>query len=814
MGGSGAFRSLLLITCLFLAVWPAGEARAAWPSDGRALCTSADQQFSVVSVPGGSGSTFVAWMDRRSGARFDLYAQRVLGNGNLDPSWPVNGVGVCTAAGDRAEFAMIADGNGGALLAWVDLRSGNRDVYAQHLLVTGVVDPAWPAGGRALCTATGAQQYLALTGDGSGGAFVAWADHRSGLTNDLYAGHVSASGDLDSGYPANGAPLCTAPGGQFSPVAVSVGGGAAVIVWLDSRGGSTAQVRAARVVSKTGVDPNWGGGDVALTSAANAGGGLTAIADPDGGVIVTWEDARGADQDLYAQHVRGDGTPDPSWPADGLAVSATPATEMGPHLVSDGSAGAIVAWWEGEEDGNVHAHHVLGTGTLDPAWPSGGRDVCVAPGAQTEAALASDGAGGAIVAWADERAARNTNIFVHHVLAGGALDGAWPVQGRAVCAATGHQNRPAIASDGSGGAIVAWVDERGFDEDVYANRVTSIGLVGNLAPEIVELSDVPFDQGGKVLVLWNACAIDTLPSRAISSYVLWRQLTTAAATRALGSGAALIAAGEAPEAGPVRGAIRRVTTNAEAEYWEYLVTVPARQIPGYAYTVTTPSDSLPGHLPWNVIIVEAVRADGTGYYDSPPDSAYSVDNLAPAQPAQVTAAYSGGQTHLQWTANSEPDLACYHVYRGVSSDFTPSPGNRIATPTSPNCTDPGPPGGYYKTSAVDVHGNESGFTLTTPTQTTGVDAGGQVVFSLDGARPNPTRGISLRVAFGLPNGSPARLELLDVGGRRVLVRDVGSLGAGRHTVNLAEERRVAPGLYWLQLQQGPNRQRTRVAVIE
>jgi len=49
---------------------------------------------------------------------------------------------------------------------------------------------------------------------------------------------------------------------------------------------------------------------------------------------------------------------------------------------------------------------------------------------------------------------------------------------------------------------------------------------------------------------------------------------------------------------------------------------------------------------------------------------------------------------------------------------------------------------------------------------------------------------------------------------KLAVAEVGSLGAGRHTVNLAEGRRLAAGLYWVRLTQGVNRRSTRVAVIE
>jgi hypothetical protein len=95
-----------------------------------------------------------------------------------------------------------------------------------------------------------------------------------------------------------------------------------------------------------------------------------------------------------------------------------------------------------------------------------------------------------------------------------------------------------------------------------------------------------------------------------------------------------------------------------------------------------------------------------------------------------------------------------------------------------------------------------------------VNDGGSLAFALEGVRPNPTRGSGLNVAFELPNGGGARLELLDVSGRRVLSREVGSLGAGRHTVNLSAGRKVAPGLYWVRLSQGANQRATRVAVLE
>ena len=86
-------------------------------------------------------------------------------------------------------------------------------------------------------------------------------------------------------------------------------------------------------------------------------------------------------------------------------------------------------------------------------------------------------------------------------------------------------------------------------------------------------------------------------------------------------------------------------------------------------------------------------------------------------------------------------------------------------------------------------------------------------FTLEGLRPNPSRGELLRVAFALPSSAAARLELLDVSGRRVVEREVGALGAGRHVLDLAAGRRLAQGLYLVRLTQGANVRVARVSVL-
>ena len=75
-----------------------------------------------------------------------------------------------------------------------------------------------------------------------------------------------------------------------------------------------------------------------------------------------------------------------------------------------------------------------------------------------------------------------------------------------------------------------------------------------------------------------------------------------------------------------------------------------------------------------------------------------------------------------------------------------------------------------------------------------------------------SNGSRLEIGFSLPSGERATLELFDASGRRIVAREVGGLGPGAHRVNLAENRRLAAGVYALRLTQGPNSRTLKATV--
>jgi hypothetical protein len=77
--------------------------------------------------------------------------------------------------------------------------------------------------------------------------------------------------------------------------------------------------------------------------------------------------------------------------------------------------------------------------------------------------------------------------------------------------------------------------------------------------------------------------------------------------------------------------------------------------------------------------------------------------------------------------------------------------------------------------------------------------------------PNPARG-ELSVEFSLADGTSATVELIDIAGRRVAAREVGSFGPGRHRLELREE--FPAGVYLVRLAQGTRMRLMKVAVLK
>ncbi len=376
-----------------------------WTADGVALCTAAQDQSGPMIASDGAGGAIVVWFDWRSGTS-DIYAQHIDAAGAV--TWTPDGVALCAAAGNQFRPTIVADGAGGAIVVWFDWRSGTSDIYAQHIDAAGAV--TWTPDGVALCAAAGNQFRPTIVADGAGGAIVAWYDYRNGTDSDIYAQRIDAAGAVQ--WTANGVAVSTAVGDQDNPMLVSDDAGGAILTWQDARRGrDIADVYAQRIDAAGAVQ--WVRDGIAVS--ATTGGdpsNPTIASDHAGGAIVTWTDARGGtNDDVYAQRIDAAGAV--QWAPDGIAVSTAAGAQTRPSIASDDTGGAIVTWMDGRSGkSDVYAQRVAASGTV--LWVAGGVPLCTAPLSKHNPAIAADGAGGAIATWADNRTG-TSHIFTRRV---------------------------------------------------------------------------------------------------------------------------------------------------------------------------------------------------------------------------------------------------------------------------------------------------------------------------------------------------------------------------------------------------------------
>ena len=276
------------------------------------------------------------------------------------------------------------------------------------LFIAAPAYAAWVPAGTPICTAAGDMFRPAIAPDGSGGAYIAWEDWRSGGTQGVFMQHEDAWGNAQ--WVANGFRVCTDPSNEFSPAV---------------------------------------------------------IADGAGGVIVVWQDDRTAgESDLFAQRLDGSGAR--RWAAGGVLVRSGPGYAHTPVLCPDGAGGAIVAWNVIPGSSCVDTcsqffvQHLTAAGTR--GWPgTGGVAIYTARGGIDSPSLVTDHAGGAIVVWGDQRNG-DPDVFAQRVNSSGAM--VWAGSGVPVCVESDAQSDPAAAVLDIG-VLVTWDDYR-FGDAPYA----------------------------------------------------------------------------------------------------------------------------------------------------------------------------------------------------------------------------------------------------------------------------------------------------------------------------------------------------------
>lgn len=355
----------------------AGHTAAGWPAAstrGVPICTADEHQTGVRIVDDGAGGAFIAWTDERYGGA-DLVVQHLMQSGSADPQWPVDGLDEFHDTAQQYDPVMLPDGTGGIWLDWSDDRASQInsnlgfDVYFERITASGTPAVGHSSTGFPATTAVQSQGHSTMVHDDAGGVILAWLDYRNAsitgvFTSDIYCERIDANAAVHAGWPNtnNDRALCTATGDQDNVLAVPDGAGGAIVTWRDLRA-PTPRAYATRVTATSVLAAGWPLNGLSLCSNVSGQTQHVAIADGAGGAFVCWLDLRGADGDIYATRVRGNGTFAPGWPAAGTSVCAVTGDAAAPAMVTDAQGGAFVFWRDLRTDGgDVYAAHLTANG--------------------------------------------------------------------------------------------------------------------------------------------------------------------------------------------------------------------------------------------------------------------------------------------------------------------------------------------------------------------------------------------------------------------------------------------------------------------
>lgn len=427
------------------------------------ICSAVGNQGKPVITDDGDNGDIIVWVDRRTGPYSpSIYAQRLDKSGMI--RWNLNGVKVSNLSNTdpllSTDVTVVSDGNGGAILAWFDNRTGDDGMYIQKIDMNGT--PQWTANGLALGSAVDQVWDPQMISDEQGGAIIAWGDNSSGNMN-LYAQRVDSNGILQWG--ANGVAISTAIN-HFSnfiiPKICRDGHGGAIIVWAAGRNGNG--IYAQRVNSEGIVQ--WMSNGVTIST-----NGILGLVTSDGkdGAIIAFGNLS-ANNATYLQRINANGIL--QWTNAGTPMPYVLNT-VGIAITDDGSGGAVFVWSGGTTlSRNVYAQRIDAGGVA--RWGNNGLSICSETKEQSFPSIIKDIKGGHIIAWIDSRNNRQ-DIYAQKINASGALQ--WKTTG-VIIAPENYGLTPSLVSDGNGGAIITWEDMRegsDINNDIYAQHIYSTG---------------------------------------------------------------------------------------------------------------------------------------------------------------------------------------------------------------------------------------------------------------------------------------------------------------------------------------------------
>ncbi len=436
-----------------------------WEDDGLAVRQGVHIEWQRTADLDNSNEFIFAWSDTRQGGR-DIYIQKI--NENGEKIWGENGLTVVQEIGRQEDPILIADGQGGAYIVWVDYKNepDDGDIYAQHVNSGGEL--SWELGGIGLATQPGKQVSPNMCSDGQGGAYVIWKDLTVSSYGHIYGTHLTTSGAISAGI---GMPILSNESYHNNVSIEKAGLGHAILVWSDNIISDNADIRAQRI--NQSCETLWSepfeGGISLCSETGNQLYPKVTYYDEDFSIVV-WEDHRNSNEfgDIFYQFLDVEGNEVLS--SQGVPACTNEANQIKPRVKAAPGAAFII--WEDFRNSNSDIFSQKVDHLNNIFWENDGRSIVSESGIQDQCRLTTDGLGGVFYIWLDERLAPypETDVYIQHIDSNDNVS--FPENGLSICNEDYYQFGPIIRGF-NGKAIALWGDRRSGSIGLFSQLIDS-----------------------------------------------------------------------------------------------------------------------------------------------------------------------------------------------------------------------------------------------------------------------------------------------------------------------------------------------------
>jgi len=109
------------------------QGKLLWGEEGVAIVSLPQTQYALQAAAWKNGEAIVAWEDYRSGKHYEVYLQKISGEGRT--SWAPNGYLVKTLNGARNPKLLAQPSNNSLVVVWEDYTGGGKAIYGQRFSI-------------------------------------------------------------------------------------------------------------------------------------------------------------------------------------------------------------------------------------------------------------------------------------------------------------------------------------------------------------------------------------------------------------------------------------------------------------------------------------------------------------------------------------------------------------------------------------------------------------------------------------------------------------------------------------------------------